>query len=178
MSNIKLVLLGVLCIKPMHGYEIKHIIEDHMGDWTDIKFGSIYFALSKLAEEQFVEIAEEGREGNRPSRTVYRITEKGRQEYIMLLRQLWTSDDKTLYALDIGLFFIGSLPKQEALRYLKERMKKTDDSLVYLRQHGEQMEQNPDIPAQARAIVNHSLRHMAAERSWLAEVCEQIDSFY
>jgi len=176
MSNIRLVLLGVLCTKPMHGYEIKHIIEDHMGDWTDIKFGSIYFALSKLAEEQSVEIAEEGREGNRPSRTVYRITDKGRQEYLRLLRELWISDDRTLYAFDVGLFFIKSLPKEEVARYLEERIKRADESLVYLRQHGEQMQSNPYI--QARAIVNHSLRHMEAERSWLAEVYEQLDEYY
>ncbi len=178
MSHIKLVLLGVLGMKPMHGYEIKHIIEDHMGDWTDIKFGSIYFALSKLEEEQFVEIAEEGREGNRPSRTVYRITEKGRKAYFKLLRQLWTSNQRTLYPLDIGLFFIGSVPKQEAACYIEERIKKTDESLAYLLLHGKQMEMDPQIPAQARAIVNHSLRHMEAERSWLAEVFELLDNFY
>lgn len=178
MSNIRLVLLGVLCGKPMHGYEIKHIIEDHMGDWTDIKFGSIYFALSKLAEERSVEIAEEGREGNRPSRTVYRITDNGKQEYLKLLRELWTSDDQTLYSFDIGLFFIKSLPKEEVARYLEMRIKKADESLVYLRQHREQMTQNPYIPAQARAIVSHSLKHMEAERDWLAEVSEQFDEYY
>jgi DNA-binding PadR family transcriptional regulator len=178
MSNIKLVLLGVLCQKPMHGYEIKHIIEDHMGDWTDIKFGSIYFALSKLAEEQAVEVAEEGRDGNRPSRTVYRITDRGRQEYLLLLRELWSSQDRTLYGFDIGLFFINSLPKEEVALYLQQRIKRADESLSYLRQHGEQMQGSPHIPAQARAIVSHTLAHTVAERNWLIEVKEQLDDFY
>jgi DNA-binding PadR family transcriptional regulator len=35
-------------------YEIKHIIEEHTGDWTSIAFGSIHFALRKLAEEGFI----------------------------------------------------------------------------------------------------------------------------
>ena len=93
MTNIRLVLLGILAIKPMHGYEIKQIIEDHMGDWTDIKFGSIYFALSKMLEEGSLSISEEMRSGNRPARTVYAITDKGQNEYQRLLRELWTSEE-------------------------------------------------------------------------------------
>lgn len=178
MSNIKLVLLGLLCDKPMHGYEIKHIIEDHMDDWTDIKFGSIYFALSKLAEEQALEIAEEGRDGNRPSRTVYRITEKGRQEYLRLLRELWMSDNRTLYSFDVGLFFINSLPKEEVAGYLDQRISRAEESIRYLNRHAEAMRGNPHIPAQARAIISHTQKHMEAERGWLTEVKESLDEFY
>ena len=178
MSNIKLVLLGLLCEKPMHGYEIKHIIEDHMGDWTDIKFGSIYFALTKLAEEQAVEIAEEGREGNRPARTVYQITQKGKDEYNRLLRGLWASDSRTYYSFDVGLFFIGSLPKEEAAGYFDKRIHRADESIAHLKRHSEVMLSNPHIPAQARAIISHTLRHMEAERSWLTEVKERLNDFY
>jgi len=52
--SVRLVILGLLCDRPLYGYEIKQIIEEHMGDWTSIAFGSIYFALDKLAEEGFV----------------------------------------------------------------------------------------------------------------------------
>ena len=48
--SVRLVLLGLLHERPLYGYEIKQIIEEHMGDWTSIAFGSIYFALDKLAE--------------------------------------------------------------------------------------------------------------------------------
>jgi DNA-binding PadR family transcriptional regulator len=41
--------------RPLHGYELKHIVEQHMGDWTNIAFGSIFFALGKLAEEGYIE---------------------------------------------------------------------------------------------------------------------------
>jgi len=48
--STRLVILGLLRERPLYGYEIKHVIEDHMGDWTSIAFGSIYFALGKLTE--------------------------------------------------------------------------------------------------------------------------------
>ena len=51
MTNAHVVILGLLRQKPLYGYELKQIIEEYMGDWTDIKFGSIYFALSRLNDE-------------------------------------------------------------------------------------------------------------------------------
>lgn len=178
MSNIRLVLLGVLCMKPMHGYEIKHIIEDHMGDWTDIKFGSIYFSLSKLAEENNIEVVEESRQGNRPSRTIYRITDKGRQEYQKLLRKLFTSNNRTLYSLDIGIFFIKDLPKEEAVKYLDDQIKKTARALEYLRSHSDQLKNNPEVPKQASIITDHSQKHTEAEYNWLIEARKQLDELY
>ena len=84
--TVRLVILGLLRERPLHGYEIKQIIEEHMGDWTSVAFGSIYFALDKLAEERFVEKIAVEQKGNRPSRSVYQMTAAGRDEFLRLLR--------------------------------------------------------------------------------------------
>lgn len=39
--RLKTVLLGFLREGPLHGYELKRIIEHAMGDWTDIAFAEI-----------------------------------------------------------------------------------------------------------------------------------------
>ena len=85
--SVRLVLLGLLRDQPMHGYEIKQTIEDRMGDWTSIAFGSIYHALAKLTDEGMIEKAGVEQEGNRPSRTIYQITESGQAEFTRLLRE-------------------------------------------------------------------------------------------
>lgn len=178
MTNIQLVLLGILGNQSMHGYEIKQIIEDHMGDWTDIKFGSIYFALSRLTDKGTVEVAGKTRTGNRPSRTVYRITEKGREEYLRLLRELWSDDSRTLYSVDIGVFFMKSLPKAEMARHVDERLNKTREKLAYLQLHKTEHENDPHIPPQAMVIMNHSIFHMQAEYAWLKDMKEKLDTLY
>jgi DNA-binding PadR family transcriptional regulator len=162
----------------MYGYEIKHIIEDHMGDWTDIKFGSIYFALSKLAEERSVEIIEETRKGNRPSRIVYQITERGRHEFSRLLRELWAEDDNTLYSFDIGVFFMYSLSKSEVKELLNQRIMKMQQKIAYLDQHKVEQEKNPHIPPLASAIILHSQLHLNTELTWLHELKENLDRYY
>ena len=68
--STRLVLLGLLRDRKLYGYELKHIIEDHMGDWTSIAFGSIYFALNKLSEEGLIEKVAVEKPGKRPSRCV------------------------------------------------------------------------------------------------------------
>ncbi len=162
----------------MHGYEIKHIIEDHMGDWTDVKFGSIYFALSKLAEEKSVEVVEETRSGNRPSRIVYRITERGRQEFHRLLRELWVNDDDTLYSFDIGVFFMRSLPRQEVEQLLEGRIEKMQQKIAFLERHKAEQESNPYVPPLASAIMKHSQLHFNTEVTWLKDLKENLDSYY
>jgi DNA-binding PadR family transcriptional regulator len=178
MANIRLVILGVLDRHPMHGYEIKHIIEDHMGDWTDIKFGSIYFALSKLAEDKSVEIVEETHKGNRPSRIVYQITERGHYEYLRLLRELWSEDDDTLYSFDIGVFFMRSLSKPEIQELLEHRVVKMQQKIAYLDQHRAEQEKNPHVPPLASAIMQHSQLHFRAELVWMQELKKNLDSYY
>jgi DNA-binding PadR family transcriptional regulator len=162
----------------MHGYEIKHIIEEHMGDWTDIKFGSIYFSLTRLAQEGAVEIIEETREGNRPSKTVYGITEKGREEYMRLLKELWSGDSKTNYPFDIALFFVTSLSKEEVRLHLNRRISEMEQTLEYMKKHKEEHADNVNIPPQAAAIMDHSICHMNAEYKWLQGLLEKLDSFY
>ena len=86
--SVKLAILGMLKKGPVHGYELKSSIEKEMGDWTSIAFGSIYFALKKLTENNFVEQLDKMQFGNRPSRIIYKITDKGEKEFIRLLREL------------------------------------------------------------------------------------------
>ncbi|MGC9358039.1 MAG: PadR family transcriptional regulator, partial [Anaerolineae bacterium] len=122
MMSTRLVILGLLRERPLHGYEIKHIIEDHMGDWTSIAFGSIYYALGKLEEDGFIEQVATEQEGNRPSRNVYQITKEGRAEFLYLLRELWREPERQYFDFDFALFFAEALPREEMLTYLRGRV--------------------------------------------------------
>jgi hypothetical protein len=66
--TVRLVILGLLRERPLYGYEIKQLVEEHMSDWTSIAFGSIYFALEKLADEKFVEKVEIEQDNKRLTR--------------------------------------------------------------------------------------------------------------
>lgn len=167
MTNVHIVILGLLCKQQLHGYEIKQIIEERMNDWTDIKFGSIYFALAKLKDEGKVMIEKEERSSKRPTRKVYRVTKKGKQEFLRLLRILWAQKKQSLYPLDIAVFFMDRLPKQEVVKQINARIAVCEKELDSLGKHENEQMQNPHMPRQAFYIMDHSKMHMEAELNWL-----------
>jgi DNA-binding PadR family transcriptional regulator len=173
--TVRLVILGLLRDRPLYGYEIKQLIEEHMSDWTSIAFGSIYFALDKLADEKFVEKVEVEQMGKRPSRSVYQITDSGRDEFLQLLRGEWRQVERQYFSIDVCLFFLQTLPIAEVKNYLKIRQAGLQKALEYLQSHREEQLALPEVPHLATAIFDHSLAHTQAELSWLTELLQKLE---
>jgi DNA-binding PadR family transcriptional regulator len=173
--SVRLVILGLLRERPLYGYEIKQIIEDHMSDWTSIAFGSIYFALDKLSEEQFVEKIGVEQEGKRPSRSVYQITEAGRAEFLRLLRAVWSEFERQYFTLDVGLAFMEALPLNEIKSYLGRRVAQLEGILEYLYSHQQEELAKQEAPRSAVAIFDHSRVHFQAELTWTRDLLAQVE---
>lgn len=174
--TVRMVILGLLRERPLYGYEIKHIIEDHMGDWTSIAFGSIYFALDKLSKENFVDKVSVEQEGKRPSRSVYQINDAGREEFMRLLRESWQEVERQYFDFDVCLFFLRYLPLDEAKNYLRTRQMILEQTLSEVREHREEQLANPHVPALAGAIFDHTLVHTEAELAWVSDLLEKMES--
>jgi DNA-binding PadR family transcriptional regulator len=66
---------------PMHGHQIRREAQtDRTELWTDIKVGSLYAALNRMAAEGVIEEVRTERAGKLPARTVYAITYEGYKE--------------------------------------------------------------------------------------------------
>ena len=65
----------------MHPYELGRNLREH-GDDRSIKFnhGSLYMVIGQLARAGFITEQETSRAGQRPERTVYALTDAGRDE--------------------------------------------------------------------------------------------------
>ncbi len=174
--STRLVILGLLRSQPLHGYEIKRTVEEHMGDWTSIAFGSIYFALEKLAQEGAIEVVATEKAGARPSRTVYAITERGEAEFGRLLREAWLTVERSTYAVDIALFFMDAMPTDEVCALLERRAAQLAETEAWVAQHRSETVSSHHIPPQAEAIFEHVSKHLAAEMSWTEETLRAVES--
>jgi DNA-binding PadR family transcriptional regulator len=145
-----------------------------MSDWTSIAFGSIYFALDKLAEEGFVEKVGVEQQGKRPSRSVFQITEAGRVEFLRLLRQGWQTVERQYFDMDIYLFFLADLPRDEVIGYLQQRCSILQDVLEHLQTHRAEQLSNPEVPRLAATIFDHTFVHTQAELGWMSGLLEQL----
>ncbi len=173
--SVRMVILGLLREKPLYGYEIKQIIEEHMSDWTSIAFGSIYFALDKLSSEGFVDKVSVEKQGRRPSRSVYQINQTGRDEFLRLLRESWQQVEQQFFTLDLCLFFMQALPREEIIAYLRARQESLQSVLRHIQTHREEEMEQPEIPPIARAIFNHSIAHTRAELDWISQLCKDLE---
>lgn len=119
----KLIILGLLKNKPMHGYEIQTIIQvSRVDQWANVLSGSIYYALNKMEEEGIIETVKEERTGAR-IRKIYGITAKGEEEYVNLLKDhLHTPPHSLKSDFMVSLAMISQLPKDEAITLLKSNL--------------------------------------------------------
>jgi DNA-binding PadR family transcriptional regulator len=166
-----LIILALLARGPIHGYEVRQAIERaHMERWADVKYGSIYAGLRRLEAEGLVERAEVTRQGARPPRTVYRITQAGREQLRSLLGRAWSQPTWTKRPVDVALVFADLLPGEQVEALLEERVRQLDAIASRLRQRQAALAATVGLPPNLLDLFEHSSRVLAAEREWCGYV--------
>jgi DNA-binding PadR family transcriptional regulator len=80
-SPLSLVVLGLLAEEPLHPYAIRTRISERAHDrLPGVRPASLYDVVQRLEAAGLVKPGEPGREGHRPERLPYAITEAGRTE--------------------------------------------------------------------------------------------------
>jgi DNA-binding PadR family transcriptional regulator len=117
--------LTVLCllrVRPMHPYEMQRLIREwHKDEFLDLKRGSLYHAIEQLRRAGCIEAMETSREGKRPERTVYRLTEAGDQQVHDWLRTMLARPLREPTQFFAALSFLPHLTPQSVLEQLQER---------------------------------------------------------
>src|SRR5918998_6575077 len=125
-SNLlALAVLSYLSQAPMHPYELGPTLREH-GDARSIKFnhGSLYMVFQQLERAGFVTAQETTREGQRPERTVYALTDAGRRELLDWMRELVQEPRHEYPHFVAALSLIAALPPDEAVELLRRRLQR------------------------------------------------------
>src|SRR5487761_360134 len=121
-TPVALSVLSLLNERSMHPYEMRSLMRGRRHDRAfRIRESSVYDTVARLAERGFIEPVEVNREGKRPERTVYAITESGRDELLVWLWDLATEPSGEYPAFAAPLMFIYSLGKDRAIAALQQR---------------------------------------------------------
>jgi len=120
---LALAVLVYLTQGPMHPYELSRTLRDN-GDARSIKFnhGSLYMVVQQLARAGFIAPVGTSREGLRPERTVYALTDAGRVEARDWLGDLVREPEHEFPQFVAALSLIGALPPDEVLALLRQRL--------------------------------------------------------
>lgn len=127
---LALAVLATVVQRPMHRYEIASLIRAHGKDQQmDVKWGSLYTVVQNLAKHGFLEVVGTSRQGARPERTVYRITEAGRRELADWTRELLATPEPEHTRFVAGLSVHMVLPPAEVIELLQRRLTALEEGI-------------------------------------------------
>lgn len=129
-----LAVLSTVVERPMHPYEIASTLRER-GKETDmdVKVGSLYTVVRNLEKYGYLEVADTGRSGARPERTVYRITAAGRDELVDWARELVAEPQPEQPRFKAGLSVLAVLTPDEAATLLEQRLAALQEANAALR---------------------------------------------
>lgn len=184
MSATRLLILGAVRIfQPIHGYDLRReLMTWHADQWANVSFGSIYFALKKMAQDGLLDEVETDRAGARPERTLYRLTKDGESEYQMLLREYWWERKPVADPFFVALSQGPSLSKAELVAALRHRADAARASAERLRfettaRMSMQMGAHERVAISLVAeMMGLMARHQLAEAEWADDLAGRIES--
>ena len=133
-NPLALAVLVSLYEKPMHPYEVAQTLRARAKqESVRLNYGSLYAVVESLEKRGFIKATGTVREGKRPERTVYEITDDGAREMNEWMTDLISTPSKEYPAFLAGLSFLPSLPPDEALAALRSRREALNVKLAAMR---------------------------------------------
>lgn len=166
---VGLTVLALLSVRAGHPYELHRFIVDTHKDYITGLPRSLYHAVERLARDELIAPAGTGREGRRPERTVYEITDEGRQELHTRLRQLLEKPEPDRRAFVAAISLIGCLPMSEAHRALRGRAATIEGLLTGMEAHMRALADS-GLPAVLTLEVEVERALYAAELKWINDL--------
>lgn len=174
MNATRLFVLGSLAKSgAMHGHQIRREAQiDRTELWADIKPGSLYAALHRMADEGLIAPVKTEQQGNLPARTIYEITQAGREELEVhrdeALRRTKLASDPV----DLALQYLDDLKPASVRQAIINRRQAYAAQVTEWQRLQEQAD--PHITDLERLGFRHQLLRLEAEIAWHDEVLAQL----
>jgi len=132
-NPLALAVLALLWERPMHPYEMSMTLRERRKDESvKLNFGSLYSVVDSLVKHGLIEAASTEREGNRPTRTIYRLTDAGATEAVDWLSDLLRTPVKEFPQFEAALSFLPLLGPDDVARLLRMRVSALQVSITTL----------------------------------------------
>jgi DNA-binding PadR family transcriptional regulator len=163
--KIEITILGLLMEGNLYGYEIKKKIVERLKDYVDIKFGSIYYAIKKAVDNDWVERVGTEKDGGNPERYIYEIKPSGRKHYRKLLKQYF-EHNMIHFDIDIVLMFLNTLTADQKDQFIEDRTEAVKQKLVEMKEKIADALKESDEQSQIH-LYSYLENHLKAEMNWL-----------
>ncbi|TDE58471.1 PadR family transcriptional regulator [Nonomuraea mesophila] len=171
---LALAVLTAVGDRPMHPYEMASVLRARGKDQDmPIKWGSLYTVVRNLERHGLLEVVESERQGARPERTVYRVTDAGRQEADDWTRELLSDPEREPSAFEAGLSVMGGLGPDEVAELLRQRLSGLERQIGDDRRALEH--QSGELPRLFLLESEYALAMREAQARWVRALLEELE---
>jgi DNA-binding PadR family transcriptional regulator len=175
-NPLALAVLVCLYEKPMHPYEVAQTLRARAKEQSvRLNYGSLYAVVESLEKKGFIKATGTVREGKRPQRTVYEITEEGSLEMTDWLTELVGTPNKEYPAFMAGLSFLPALDPDDALAALRRRAEALTMRLVAMR-GAMQAARDAGLPRIFELESEYEERAVTAELTFVKALVDEMDA--
>src|SRR5215216_4273834 len=107
-SPIALGILALLYEAPMHPYRMQQLIKERGKDEViNVRQrASLYQTIDRLLRAQLIAVRATAREQKRPERTIYELTEKGRETTLTWMREMLSTPAREFPEFPVALAYL------------------------------------------------------------------------
>lgn len=165
LTHNDLLVLGLLLDRPMHGYEIVQALRaGEIDRWFPISPTAVYYSLEKLHRQGLILGSQTRRRGTR--RTVYYLTDRGREVFFSGLESALTSRESIRFDHYLGILMLNKLPREQAQAILEQRQALFRRWEQELAESLQRARGNPLYTA----ILERIITCIRMEQGWLEEI--------
>jgi DNA-binding PadR family transcriptional regulator len=161
---------------PKHPYEIHQIMQEREV-WRLLKLttGSLYHAIDRLERDGLIAAVEISREGRRPERTTYELTEAGRDAFAQRLRAIVAEPATEYPQVLVAVAFLHTLSRPDALVQLRRRAMALEANIAAERVYAERLTEL-GVHELYWADVDLRTRQRETELAWTQQLVERLES--
>ncbi len=133
-SPLAMAVLSLVAEAPMHAYRMQQLIKErHKDEVVNVaQRNSVYQTIDRLVRDGLLAIRETSREENRPERTVYELTEPGRDTLLEWMRTMLSTPAREFPEFPAALAFLPVLGPADAREALEQRVAALETKLSAL----------------------------------------------
>jgi len=177
MNIAKFVVFGALeHLGSASGYDIMQELDKQMVQkWTDIKSGSIYYALKQLRKEGAIKEVGQTKDGSFPTKTIFQVTDKGKDLFDALQEQAFLGLFPHFYGFKIALKFNTRRSNQEIKQFAERAIAVIDRQLAARDVYLDTIDESSRQYKTDMFYIEHDRRLYQVEKEWIQEAVENID---
>ncbi len=173
-SPLALSILALLDQRSMHPYEMASTMRDrHYDEFVRLNFGSLYHTVDVLERDGWIAPVERKKEGRRPERTIYQLTDSGRKLLRHVIGEIVAQPRREYPHFAAGLMHLHHLGAAAATEHLKQRVDALAAKVQKLTLIMNQLREE-GVSRLALIELEHKIAMLEAERAWVRKVEQEI----